>query len=293
MLLSACADRSPQSDADPDQEAPVPLGYRYGDHPSQHVELTLPPGSGSVPVVVVVHGGFWRTGYGAELGRPLAADVVARGWAALNVEYRRVGPDPAAGGGGWPRTADDVAAALDSLAGPGQQHAAGRLDLARVVGLGHSAGGHLVGWLGGRGRAGGPSTGSGDASPTGSAIGAVRLSGVVIQAGVLDLVRAAREGLGGRAVPDLMGGGPEARPAEYALASPQALLPLGLPSVCVHGTADTVVPLTQSEAFVAAARAAGDEAELRAVEGDHFAPITVGSSAWAACTDALARLLAA
>jgi len=117
----------------------VPVHYRYGHHPSQFVELSLPPGSGTVPVVLVVHGGFWRTAYGAEYGRPLAADLAARGWAALNVEYRRVGHDQQAGGGGWPRTAQDVAAALDSLAGTGQQHASGRLDLARVVGLGHSA----------------------------------------------------------------------------------------------------------------------------------------------------------
>jgi hypothetical protein len=51
------------------------------------------------------------------------------------------------------------------------------------------------------------------------------------------------------------------------------------------------VPFQQSERFAAAARAAGDDSELRPVDGDHFAPITVGSGAWAACTDALARLL--
>lgn len=263
----------------------MPTSYRYGDHPSQFVELSLPPGDAPVPVVVVVHGGFWRTAYGAEYGRPLAADLVGRGWAALNVEYRRVGQDREAGGGGWPRTGADVAAALDSLADAGQQHAGGRLDLSRVVGLGHSAGGHLVGWLGARarGRAGGPGQGS---------AARVRLSGLVSQAGVLDLVAAAREGVGGRAVPDLMGGGPDARAGDYALASPQALLPFGVPSVCVHGAADTIVPLRQSEAFVAAARAAGDDAELRVVEGDHFAPITPGTPAWAACTEALAELLA-
>jgi dipeptidyl aminopeptidase/acylaminoacyl peptidase len=113
----------------------------------------------------------------------------------------------------------------------------------------------------------------------------------VSQAGVLDLVAAAREGVGGRAVPDLMAGDPDARAADYARASPLARLPLGVPSVCVHGDGDTVVPVRQSERFVAAARAAGDDSELRRCEGDHFAPVTVGSAAWAACTDALARLL--
>jgi dipeptidyl aminopeptidase/acylaminoacyl peptidase len=88
-----------------------------------------------------------------------------------------------------------------------------------------------------------------------------------------------------------MGGGPEARAEDYALASPLARLPLGVPSVCVHGTGDTTVPIRQSERFVAAARAAGDDSELRSFDGDHFAPITVGSAAWAACTDSLAQLL--
>jgi acetyl esterase/lipase len=257
--------------------------YRYGDHPSQYAELTVPAGSAAVPVVVVVHGGFWRDAYDASLARPLAADLVPRGWAALVVEYRRVGRSRTDGGGGWPATGLDVAAAVDGLAGPGQDLAAGRLDLDRVVALGHSAGGHLAGWL--AARAGLPA-GAPGANPL------VRLRGFVSQAGVLDLVSAAREGVGGQAVPDLMGGGPDERAADYALASPAARLPLGVPSVCVHGTQDTDVPYRQSAAFVAAASAAGDVSELRAFDGDHSAPITVGSPAWALCTDALAGLLA-
>lgn len=260
----------------------MPHQHRYGDHPSQHVELTLPPGRQPVPVAVVVHGGFWRTAYGAELGRPLAADLVQRGWAALTVEYRRVGPDPQHGGGGWPRTLEDVAAAVDSLAGAGQQLADGRLDLGRVVALGHSAGGQLAAWA--AARPGLPAGAPGSAP-------LVALSAVVTQAGVLDLVDAVRRGVGGRAVPDLMGGGPDERPADYALASPLARLPLGVPSVCVHGTADTIVPIRQSETFVAAARALGEDSALERFEGDHFEPITVGSPAWARCTEALGRLL--
>jgi acetyl esterase/lipase len=175
-----------------------------------------------------------------------------------------------------------VAAAVDGLAGVGQPHADHRLDLARVMGLGHSAGGQLVGWAAARGRL---PRGAPGADPV------VPLAGLVSQAGVLDLVRAAREGLGGGAVRDLMGGGPDDRAGDYALASPLARLPLGVPSVCVHGTADTTVPIRQSEAFVSAARSVGDDSELRPFDGDHFEPISVGSAAWTSCTDALARLL--
>ena len=73
--------------------------------------------------------------------------------------------------------------------------------------------------------------------------------------------------------------------------SPTALVPLGVPSICVHGTADTTVPLEQSERFVAAARAAGDRTELQTFDGDHFAPITTGTEAWEMCVAAVMRLL--
>jgi hypothetical protein len=64
-----------------------------------------------------------------------------------------------------------------------------------------------------------------------------------------------------------------------------------VPSVCVHGTADVTVPLSQSRAFTAAARAGGDDSRLVTFEGDPFPPITVGSPAWTLCVDALTRLL--
>ena len=119
---------------------------------------------------------------------------------------------------------------------------------------------------------------------------AATLSGVVSQAGVLDLVQAADVGTGGGAVEDFMGGSPVQNPSGYADASPVALAPLGVPSICVHGRADTVVPIDQSERFVAAARNAGDTSELRAFDGDHFDPIAVGSTAWSLCVTALTNL---
>lgn len=256
--------------------------YHYGDGPSQFAELSLPSGSSLVPVVVIVHGGFWRTQYGAELGRPLAADLVGRGWAALNVEYRRVGPGDSAGGGGWPPTALDVAAAVDGLAVAGQRIAGGRLNLSRVVGLGHSAGGQLAGWV--AARAGLPADAPG-ANPQ------VRLSGVVSQAGVLDLVGGSRAGLGAGAVDSFLGGSPEDRPEAYALASPLARLPLRIPSICVHGTGDDVVPIVQSETFVAAALRAGDRSELRSFDGDHLDPVDPRTQAWQVCVEVLQELL--
>jgi acetyl esterase/lipase len=234
----------------------------YGDDTSQFGELTLPSGTPR-GVVVVIHGGFWKAAYDLSLGRPLAADLVARGWATLNLEYRRVGP-PGPGGtdggaGGVPATLDDVAAGIDALAG------VEGLDLATVVTLGHSAGGHLAAWAASRGRferwAGG-----------------VAVTAVVSQAGVLDLRSADRDDLGGGAVAAFLGHppGPDDDPAD-----PRRQLPLDVPLWCVHGRDDDIVPIAQSEEYVAAATAAGGRAELIAVEGDHFAVIDVAGVAWA------------
>ncbi len=78
-------------------------------------------------------------------------------------------------------------------------------------------------------------------------------------------------------------------PDRYALASPVARLPIGVPVVCVHGTADVNVPIRQSERFVAAA---GEEAELVTLPGvDHFAVIDPSAEAWRVCREAVERLL--
>ena len=168
--------------------------------------------------------------------------------------------------------AADLAAALDLLAERD-------LPLDRVVAVGHSAGGHLATWLAAR---------PGLPPDTPGAGPAVRLHGVVSQAGVLDLVDAERNGVGNGAATDLLGGGPDDVPDRYALASPVERLPIGVHVVCVHGTADVNVPIRQSERFVAAA---GDEAELVALAGvEHFALIDPATHAWHVCRDAVERL---
>lgn len=233
----------------------------YGPDPDQYAELTLPAhGTPARGVVAIVHGGFWKPAYDCALGRPLAADLAARGWVAWNVEYRR-GAGPAA-------TCGDVAAALEAL----RAHAPHRgLDLRRVVGLGHSAGGQLATWAAGA-----------SGSP---------LTHVVAQAGVLDLGAAHRDALGDGAVERFLGHPPGAADAPY---DPVAQVPLAVPVRCVHARGDDVVPLAQSEEYVARARAAGGDADLLVVEDDladpHLALVDPDSPAWARTVDLLAGL---
>jgi acetyl esterase/lipase len=246
-LSAGCEDRRVSSTATPGTRT-IP----YGDDPAQFGELTLPSGTPQ-GVVVVVHGGFWKAAYDLSLGRPLAADLARHGWAAWNIEYRRVG-----NGGGDPATFDDVAAAIDALRDQD-------LPLDRVLAVGHSAGGHLATWAASRGRF--------PRWPT-----RVELTGVVSQAGVLDLESAYDDDLGAGAVLNLLGHrpGPDDAPLD-----PLRQVPLDVPVHCVHGTRDDTVPLSQSQNYVAAARASGATAELTTIEGgDHFVVIDPSSDAW-------------
>ncbi len=267
-VLAACAGRRPDAGARVGQDGEVPDPYttvRYGEDPSQYAELTLPQARPH-GLVVVVHGGFWKAAYGAELGRPLAARLAELGWAAWNVEYRRVGS-----GGGFPATFDDVHAAIEASA---QQVP----DPRRVVTLGHSAGGHLATWAAARGRF----------ERWQPAL--VDVTHVISQAGVVDLTSAYEQDLGTGAVRALMGSRPDA-PA-YGRADPRRQLPLDVPVWCAHARDDETVPFAQSEEYVAAALAAGAEATLVEVTGGHFGVIDPGSPAWARLEDIFAGLTA-
>ena len=259
-----------------------PVIHRYGADPAQFGELWLPDGA-AAGTVVVIHGGFWRARYDLSLGRPLAADLAARGYAAWNLEYRR-----ALAGGGWPRTFEDVAAGIDLLATL-------PVDASRVVAVGHSAGGHLAAWAAGRTKLtqGAPCAPAGGDQRAGSGSGRafVAVTGVVSQAGVLALADCARERVGGTAALDLMGGGPDKLPDEYRLADPIAAVPVPAPVVCLHPRADANVPYSYSERYVAAATAAGGRATLTETHGDHFTLIDPASPDWAAAIAVLPALL--
>jgi acetyl esterase/lipase len=252
----------------------TPPAEAYRPGPDRFGELWRPDGAGPWPVVALLHGGFWRAGRTLELMRPLAADLAGRGYAAWNLEYRRVGQP----GGGWPGTCEDVAAGLDHLAGLAER---APLDLDRLVVAGHSAGGHLALWS--AARAGLPS-GAPGAAPQVTPWLTVSL------AGVCDLHAGAADGIGEDAVAGFLGATPDQDPERYRLASPRARLPLGVRQLLVHGDADTRVPVSQSRAYAAAAAAAGDPVELVELAGvDHLAVIDPASPAWAEVTHRLGR----
>jgi acetyl esterase/lipase len=231
----------------------------YGEGPDQVGDLWMPPEAtapaGGLPMVVLLHGGFWYHAWERDLMDGVAADLAARGLAAWNLEYRRVGA-----GGGWPATGVDVADGLDHLA---SMAAGAGLDPERVVLVGHSAGAQLAFRITARREA------------------AVRPRLVVGLASICDLVAARRRAVGGRSVDHLVA---EAHSPKAALhdASPTEHLPLGVAQLLVHADDDRHVPAAQSRKYVAAARKAGDKVDFVEVRsGGHFALIDPASPAWA------------
>jgi acetyl esterase/lipase len=235
----------------PQADARIP----YGNGPDQFGELRLPKSAGPHPVLVSIHGGFWRAAQGLDHMGHACARLADLGVASWNVEYRRIGQP----GGGWPGTLDDVAAGLNHLRKLAVSYP---LDLERVIAIGFSAGGHLALWLASKPRS-------------------ITLKGVVSLAGVADL-RCARElRLGNGAVEDFLGGSPAEFPDRYLAASPIELLPGGTTTRLIHGTNDSIVPIEISRRFAAAAIAAGLDAKVIALEGaDHFAGMDPRGPEW-------------
>jgi acetyl esterase/lipase len=241
----------------------------YGADANQFAELRVPSGAGPHPVVVLVHGGCFKT-YSSLADLAPAGDALkARGIATLNVEYRRLDQS----GGGWPNTYLDVGNAVDHVRSLAKEH---RLDLSRVVIVGHSAGGHLAMWAAARSRV-----------PRGSALfmaNPLPVRGVVDLAGPLDLT-ANIEGYEGlcrdRVITNLMGGTPAAMPEHYAQASPMALLPLGLRQVVVLGEYEEYVPLRFAQAYIQAAEHAGDRVQMILIPGvGHFEIASPRAASW-------------
>lgn len=238
----------------------------YGSDPQQFGDLYTPAEPGLHPLLIFVHGGYWRARYDLEHAGPLCHALAQTGMAVWNVEYRRVGNS----GGGWPGAFHDLLAAVHhvrrlALDSP--------LDLGRVTLMGHSAGGHLALWAAGARRipAGHPLH---DADP-------LPLRRVVALAAVSDLRRAWQLRLSSSAVVELLGGDPQQAGQAYALASPIELLPLGTPLVLIHGDADEAVPYELSQRYHAAARAAGDNCTLVTLPNTgHFELIDPHSHAW-------------
>jgi len=225
----------------------------YGTDPNQFGDLRLPEGKGPFAVVMNIHGGYWRAKYDLAHVGHLCAAVTKRGLATWNLEYRRVG-NP---GGGWPGTFEDIASGYRFLPQIAKRY---RLDPARVVVMGHSAGGQLALCL---------------ASHEPSVRKAVSLAGVV------DLQQAFSLHLSSDAVVDFLGGTPKDVPDHYQDADPMGLAIPQARQIVIHGLHDDVVPSGFSRDYVEKKKKANEDVALVEIAtADHFDLIDPRSAAW-------------
>jgi acetyl esterase/lipase len=140
-LGDLAAERNRRAERLPDTTR-VLRNYAYGAHPRQKLDVYRADGPvADAPVVVMVHGGGWITGDKAAPGIVGAKAVhwLERGFVFVSVNYRFV-PDTDV-----PGQVDDVARALAVVQARAKAWGG---DPARIVLMGHSAGGHLVALLG-------------------------------------------------------------------------------------------------------------------------------------------------
>jgi len=238
------------------QLAPPPADARiaYGADPNQFGELRLPKSKGSFPLVMNIHGGFWRAKYTLAHAGHLCAALTARGLATWNVEYRRVG-NP---GGGWPGTFEDIRNAYRFVAQLAKRY---NLDSAKALVMGHSSGGQLALCL---------------------AAHEPSLRRVVSLAGVLDLQQAWELHLSNNAVVDFLGGKPTEVPEHYREADPMKLsVSHSTVQWLIHGAKDDIVPSYFSRNYAEEKKQRGDDVHyLEISTAGHFDLIDPRSPAW-------------
>lgn len=249
---------------------PPPADKRvaYGSDSNQFLDLRFPSKNqqGSWPLVINIHGGFWRAKYSLEHAGHLCGALRAKGVATANVEYRRVGNE----GGGWPGTFADIRAAHQFLL---QNIRTYSFDPARVLVMGHSAGGQLALCLAAHEKA---------------------VTRVLSLAGVVDLQRAFDLHLSNNAVVEFLHGAPREVPDHYREADPMQLAIPQTRQWLIHGSSDDIVPPGFSREYVAAKQKAAPKEDVHLLEvagASHLDLIDPRSGAWKQVEETVFRLL--
>jgi acetyl esterase/lipase len=225
----------------------------YGADPNQFLEVRQPTTKAPYPVLLNIHGGYWRAKYDLAHAGHLCEALRAAGIATFNTEYRRVGNS----GGGWPGTFEDIRSAYRFLQ---QEYSRFHLDLGRLVVMGHSAGGQLALCL---------------------AAHETSLHSAISLAGVVDLKQALALHLSSDAVAEFLGGKPDQVPEHYREADPMELRIPRARQWLVHGMEDDTVPPEISRNYFAQKKKAGESVQLLEIpHAGHFELIDPAAEAF-------------
>ena len=255
------------------QPPPADARIAYGSDPNQFLDLRLPAAKAIAkppyPLVINIHGGFWRAKYNLDHAGHLCAALTSSGLATANLEYRRVGNE----GGAWPGTFSDIRSAYHFLMQNGRTH---NLDSTRIVVMGHSAGGQLALCL---------------------AAHESSVRRIVSLAGVVDLQRAYQLHLSSDAVVEFLHGTPAEVPDHYHEADPMELSISHTRQWLIHGSADDIVSSVFSRDYVTAKQKRSgkekEDAHLLEIPGaGHFDLIDPRTQAWKQIEPAILQLAA-
>ena len=232
---------------------PADARLPYGSDPNQFGEIRVPRTGGPFPIALVIHGGYWRAKYDLKHAGHLCAALTNRGLATWNLEYRRVG-NP---GGGWPGTFEDVRSGYRYVSQIAQRY---KLDVSKLLLIGHSAGGALALCLAGH-------------EPS--------IKRVISLAGVVDLQQAWELHLSDNAVVGFLGGEPRAVPEHYREADPMQLKIPQATQWLIHGASDDTVPPFLSRNYSEQKKMRGENVHyLEISTAGHSDLIDPRSTAW-------------
>ena len=234
------------------------MRYFYGSLPDQFCDLYKPDGISKPPVVILIHGGYWKDNHSltSYATYRLIPWLLAKGVAVWNLEYRRMPAEGENTTALWPAVFSDVANAVDLLKYIAISAA---LDISAPVTIGHSAGGTLALWAAYRHNI------AADSPLHCSA--PLAIAKALSIAGVIDLQHG-EDLCQPQQIQRLLGGTADAQTKRYQSSNPCSLCSNKVVTYLYHGGADNTVSVEQVKRFTAknphVARLVIDE------DADHF-----------------------
>jgi acetyl esterase/lipase len=202
---------------------------------------------------VLIHGGWW-SGLDKSTMQGMGNFLARTGFVAVSVDYRLLHEDQ----NRWPAQLDDVQRAVRWLRSNASKY---NIDPDRIGAFGHSAGAQLAALLG--------MEDTRDNSEPALAKYSSRVQAVVDVSGPTDFLSDhTANGETGMAL--LFGGSADKLPDVWRSASPVShVAKTNAPFLIVHGTSDSIVPMTQAQELYDKLQAAGVPVSLIKVEDGH------------------------